>query len=367
MSNKYSSNSVSEDFPLYHNENIPIYSPHNVNNHHKNYSNLRIMVSNEHPDIFRIKGIKEGGYINPHLKEVLKVDREEYYKKINDISKKIKLIDLIKSSRKYSQDPKYLSLINNDDYIKKKKFISFSPINNDKSRNKCSISLENNKTLLNSALTTLNKDRIRFLRDNTRKNIDLNKMKKIGDNFIINQDDINKIKTINCDFNPDKSSYMANSNNYKILESLKENDFKEKSFLYPRKPIYKFNPISNSKTLLNLPPYIFPKWTNFSENYFVLDHTKKGFRKKGGLFTEFVNKNFDKIKVVNDDIRKSLKKIKDEEEKGRNKNIRKIEFNTPGKSLNVTKFKEKKNSLLDRMKQLNLKNRSYVSLFEVEK
>lgn len=318
MSTKYSSNSISEDFPLYHNENIPIYSPSNINNHHKNISNLRTIVSNEHPDLFRISGIKEGGYINPHLKEVLKVDRDEYYKKINDISKKIKLIDLIKTSRKYSQDSKYLNLIKNDDYFKKKKLISFSPVNND-NRNKCSISLENNQNMLNSALRTLNKERVKFLRDNTRKNIDLNKMKKIGDNFIINQDDLNKIKTINCDFNTDKSSYIANCNNYKILEPLKENDFKDKSFLYPRKPIYKFNPINNSKTLLNLPPYVFPKWTNFSENYFVLNHTKNGFRKKGGLFTEFVNKNFDKIKVINDDIRKRLKQLREEEEKGRKK------------------------------------------------
>ena len=77
MSNKYSSGSVSEDFPLYHNEKIPVYIPPNEKKYNKKISNLRIMVSNEHPDIFRIKGMKEGGYKNPFLNEVDKIDRKE--------------------------------------------------------------------------------------------------------------------------------------------------------------------------------------------------------------------------------------------------------------------------------------------------
>ena len=363
MSNKCLSNSISEDFPLYHNKNIPIYSPIKANNQqHKTISNLRIMISNEHPDIFRIKGLKEGGYINPFLKEVIKVDREEYYKKLQDMGKKIKLIDLIKSSRKYSQDPKYLSLINNDDYWKNKK-LNFSSINNINSRNKFSVSLENNKNLLNTALRTLNINRIKITRDNTKKNIDLNKMSKIGENFIINQDDVNKIKTINCDFNTDKSSFMSNCSNYKLLETFKEDDFKDKSFYYPRKPIYKFDPINNSKTLLNLPPYIFPRWSNYSENYFALNLTKNGFRKKGGLFSEFVDKNFDKIKILNDDIKKRLRQA-NEDEKGKNYIERKkLELNNNRKSFTLTKLSGRKNALLDRMKELNFKSRSYVSLF----
>ena len=127
MSNKYTRASVSENFPLYHNENIPVYSPIKEKKHKKNISNIRIMVSNEHPDIFRIKGIKEGGYKNPFLNEVLKVDRDEYFKKMQEVGKKIKLIDVIKSSRKYSQDPKYFSLINNDEYSKRQNLVEYSP------------------------------------------------------------------------------------------------------------------------------------------------------------------------------------------------------------------------------------------------
>jgi hypothetical protein len=42
--------------------------------------------------------------------------------------------------------------------------------------------------------------------------------------------------------------------------------------------------------------------------------------KKGWLFTEFVNKNFDKIKVINNDIKK---KLKQEREKN---NLRKMKY-----------------------------------------
>ena len=364
MSTKYSSNSISEDFPLYHNKNIPIYSPIKANNrHHKNISNLRIMITNEHPDIFRIKGIKEGGYINPFLKEVLKVDREEFYKKINDASKKIKLLDLIKSSRKYSQDPKYLSLINNDDYFKKAK-INFPSNNNFTPKNNFSISLENDKNLLNTALRTLNIKRERITRNNTKKNIDLDKMRKIGDNYIIHQDDINKVKTINCDFNKDKSAFMSNCSNYKLIKTFDDSDFKEKSFLYPRKPLNKFNPINNSTTLIELPPYIFPKWSNYSENYFALHQIKNGFRKKGGLFSEFVDKNFDKIKIMNEDIKKiKLKQLNENEKVKSFTERKKLELDTKKKSFIVRKFSGRKNILFERLKKLKIKNRSYVNLF----
>ena len=193
MSNKYTRASVSEYFPLYHNENIPVYSPIKEKKHKKNISNIRIMVSNEHPDIFRIKGIKEGGYKNPFLNEVLKVDRDEYFKKMQENGKKIKLIDVIKSSRKYSQDPKYFSLINNDEYSKRQNLVEYSPPDTYGQPPNFSLSLDSNSNFLNTALRTLNKERKRFSRNNTKKNIDLNKMKKIGDNFIINQNDINPL------------------------------------------------------------------------------------------------------------------------------------------------------------------------------
>ena len=373
MSNKYSRGSVSEDFPLYHNENIPVYSPIKEKKHKKNISNIRIMVSNEHPDIFRIKGIKEGGYMNPFLNEVLKVDRDEYFKKMKEVGKKIKLIDIIKSSRKYSQDPNYFSLINNDEYSKSKNTVEYSKPEINGQQPNFQLSPETNNDFLNTALRTLNKERKRFTRNNTKKNIDLHKMKKIGDNFIINQNDINKIKNVHCSFNLDKSSYISNLNNFEFSEIPKGDENKE--FFYPRKPVYKLNPVMNTKTLLYPPPYIFPKWSNFAENYFVLSQTKNGLRKKGGLFSEFVNKNFDKIKVINDDIKKRLKQKKEEEKMKRNfseinkntsRNIFKS-FSPKFKSLEISSFsnsKYRKSLLFEKMNLL--KNKSYKSLFDLQ-
>ena len=371
MSNKYSSGSVSEDFPLYHNENIPVYSTIKEKKHKKNISNIRIMVSNEHPDIFRIKGIKEGGYMNPFLNEVLKVDRDEYFKKMQEIGKKIKLIDVIKSSRKYSQDPKYFSLINNDEYYKSKNTIEYSKPEIYGQPPNFSLSLDSNNNFLNNALRTLNKERKRITRNNTKKNIDLDKMKKIGDNFIINQNDINKIKNVQCSFNLDKSSYISNLNNFEFSEIPKEDENKE--FFYPRKPVYKLNPIMNTKTLLYPPTYIFPKWSNFAENYFVLSQTKNGLKRKGGLFSEFVNKNFDKLKVINDDIKKRLKQKREEEKMRRNfseinnntsRNMFKS-FTPKFSSLEISNFsnsKYRKSLLFEKMNIL--RNKSYKSIFD---
>ena len=74
--------SISKDFPLYHSTIIPTYeSPEKRNYIHKRPKVANIFT-NEHPDIFRLEGMKEGGYVNPFLDEVIKVDRSEYLKKI---------------------------------------------------------------------------------------------------------------------------------------------------------------------------------------------------------------------------------------------------------------------------------------------
>ena len=381
MSNLYKSWAVSEDFPLYHNKNIPVYSPKTSLKHRKSISDIRIIVSNEHPDIFRIKGMKEGGYINPFLKEIAKVDREEYFKKMKEVEEKIKLIDLIKCSRKYSQDPKYYGLINNDEYTRKKKTIDYSPPNKSEKNKFFSLSIENNASL-NKALKTLNMERERITRNNTKKNIDLEKMKRVGDNYIINKEDLNKIKEISCDFDIKKSAYISNYNNYKISESLKED--KAKEFIYPRKPVHKLNPINNIKTILHPPPYIFPKWSDYSESYYVLSQIKKGLNKKGGLFTEFVNKNFDKITVINNDIKNRLKQKREEEK------IKKMNYNNNNNDINygtihnrkkifgyklannltMTRYtpdKYKNSALYQRMMKLGLKNQSTSNFYELEK
>ena len=108
------SGSISKDFPLYHSTIIPTYeSPEKRQHTHKRAKNSSIFT-NEHPDIFRLEGMKEGGYMNPFLDKIIKVDRSEYLKKLSTDRKNVNFIDFLKSNRKYSQDPKIIRYISSD-------------------------------------------------------------------------------------------------------------------------------------------------------------------------------------------------------------------------------------------------------------
>ena len=61
----------------------------------------------------------------------------------------------------------------------------------------------------------------------------------------------------------------------------------------------------------------------FYENYLLLKDKNNGFRRKGGLFTEFTNKNIGSINVNKREIKERLKK---------EKNIKKF-FKTANNSL----------------------------------
>ena len=325
MSNNNKNGAVSKDFPLYHSDRIPVYIPL-VNVHHsKNYSKIRITYSNEHPDIFRLKGMREGGYINPHLKNICRVDREKYIKQIDNSKNKIHLLDLVKSSRKYSQDPKLLRLINNDYYERKKKIENTTPDNAFSSRNYFSLSSDNRNTF-NTALKKLNQDSEKITKDFLKRNLDLNKLEKIGDNFLISKNDINKIKKISCPFDINNStSYLGNYNDYKISDSQKKDNNKE--FNYPRKPLLIYNPIINNNQTLYPPPYKFPKWGAFTQNHYLLSSVKNGFNKKGGLFSEFVNRNIDKLNVMKRDVIEKLNKEKENNKIQKEKNLDNMSYN----------------------------------------
>ena len=319
MSNNIKNGAVSKDFPLYHSDRIPVYTPLENIHHIKHFSKKRITYSNEHPDIFRLKGMREGGYINPFLKNIDKVDREEYIKKIDNSKNKIHLIDLIKSSRKYSQDPKLLSLIKNDYYVRRKKIENLSPDNEVSSRNYFSLSSDN-RNAFNKALTNLNQDSEKMAKDFLKRNLDLDKVEKIGNHFLISKNEVNKLKKISCPFDINNStSYIGNYNDYKISDS--QNKDINKEFNYPRKPLLIYNPIINKKKTLYPPPYKFPKWGAFTQNHFILSSIKNGFSKKGGLFSEFVNKNIDKLNVMKRDVIEKLKKEKENNKIQKEKNM----------------------------------------------
>ena len=73
--------SVSQNFPLYHTNLIHLYI--NIEKPHNKRQKNKFILTNEHPDFFKLDGMKEEGYKNPYLKEVIHVDRNEYFKNID--------------------------------------------------------------------------------------------------------------------------------------------------------------------------------------------------------------------------------------------------------------------------------------------
>ena len=78
--------------------------------------------------------------------------------------------------------------------------------------------------------------------------------------------------------------------------------------------------ISGCKEKIKLPPARNDRWGSFYENYLLIKNNKSGFRRKGGLFTEFTNKNIGSIIVNKRDIKEKLKKERNEKKYYKNSN-----------------------------------------------
>ena len=91
----------------------------------------------------------------------------------------------------------------------------------------------------------------------------------------------------------------------------------------------KDNIITGYKDKIKLPEEKNERWSKFYENYFLMMNKSCGFRKKGGLFTEFSNKNIGSINVNKNDFKKKFLKEKEKEKRHNsyfkiNKNIANI-------------------------------------------
>ena len=81
----------------------------------------------------------------------------------------------------------------------------------------------------------------------------------------------------------------------------------EGEFSFQRKEINQYNPMRDEKELIAPPPYKNEKWSPFLENYFLMVNTGKKCQRKGGLLTEFCNKN---IVSINNDKKLIQQKLK---------------------------------------------------------
>ena len=104
---------ISKDFPLYHSSLIPIHQSNTIIPKGKKIIPSNIYM-NEHRVFFKLDYMKEKGYRNPYLNEIIKVDRSEQFKKMENNAERIDLINFIKSKRKYSQDQKLLKYIQSE-------------------------------------------------------------------------------------------------------------------------------------------------------------------------------------------------------------------------------------------------------------
>lgn len=325
--------SISKDFPLYHSTIIPTYeSPDERKYFHKRAKN-RDIFTNEHPDIFRLEGMKEGGYVNPFMDKVIKVDRSEYLKKLSTDRKNLNFIDFLKGNRKYSQDPKIIRYISSDvdtelrhKRMGKTNISSENKEENDMNKNS-KISLNKNILLTESTINTNKKKYNNLLRRlnyfvpkidyRIKRTLDIDNR---GDNSI-NPDDLsidlendNLYKKISTGIDRKMYSNLRNTNGFEFeLNDKQKKD--DEDFKFKRKEIYQYNPIKDRMETISPPPYKNTKWSSFLENYFLLMNSKKQFQRKGGLLSEFSNKNIGSINNNKFDIQQRLKKEKEEKEK----------------------------------------------------
>lgn len=325
--------SISKDFPLYHSTIIPTYeSPDERKYFHKRSKN-RDIFTNEHPDIFRLEGMKEGGYVNPFMDKVIKVDRSEYLKKLSTDRKNLNFIDFLKGNRKYSQDPKIIRYISSDvdtelrhKRMGKTNISSENKEENDMNKNS-KISLNKNILLTESTINTNKKKYNNLLRRlnyfvpkidyRIKRTLDIDNR---GDNSI-NPDDLsidlendNLYKKISTGIDRKMYSNLRNTNGFEFeLNDKQKKD--DEDFKFKRKEIYQYNPIKDRMETISPPPYKNTKWSSFLENYFLLMNSKKQFQRKGGLLSEFSNKNIGSINNNKFDIQQRLKKEKEEKEK----------------------------------------------------
>ena len=302
---KTKNNSISKDFPLYHNDLIPIYKSNKILPKGKKilFSNV---YTNEHPDFLKLDCMKEKGYRNPYLDEVIKVDRSEEFKNLENNKPRLQLINYLKCNRKYSQDPSKLKYIQSQfdiEMYKKRKRIKEMKDNNINSKN---LFTEPSDINYNTIITRLNYYAPKAHYQNVKYRSIENDHRK--GKYIISKENLAKLEKIKSDLEPQKTAYLKNCNDYKICEAGQRDKSREMTF--KRKDFTKVNIITGYKEKIKLPYERNEKWGKFYENFFLVTNKSYGFKRKGGLFTEFSNKNIGSINVNKNDIRERIRKEK---------------------------------------------------------
>jgi hypothetical protein len=344
-------NAISEDFPLpkakYENIFIPTEKPII---HIKKDEYGKNCYNNESPDFFRLDTMTENknGYKNPYLDEVISFDRNENFKKMDFNRNQIKLIDFIKSRREYSQNPKILKYIRTDFDItmQEKRERNLKERLEPKVINKYTITEGNDPERYNTLLTKIN-DVQPKLPVKLKNSLIFDDMQPLNKSYNINGLNKKKLEKFICDVDPMKSSYLKNLNDYKISEADKYDE--NSMFYYNKKPLIEYNAIKDKVIQIDSPPYMSKKWDNFYQNFFMLQNNDLGFQRKGGLFSEFNNKNIHVIRMNQRErkerkLEEEAKKNKLNKNSNNNSNINKDEENKNPNQKFINNFTRRKNS-----------------------
>ena len=323
--------SVSRDFPLFHTDLIPTYVCTDKREHSYKPSKNKFTITNEHPDFLKLDGMKEEGYRNPYLDEIVKVDRSECYKLIDTSRRQLNLINFINSNPRYNQNPNILKYITNaekkeinrkrEQVIKEKIKIKernltqeYESINNQPKRDRILNSLKNYIPKLDYKMgRTI--DYSKPLQ--TEYQVD-NRLYSLRNGIKPKKDGM--LKKYNFFFDSKKSAYLKNFNDYKISEA-QQRDL-EKGLVYQRKPSLKYNIFKRSNDIVSPPPFRGESWGSFHENFYTIENNRNQFRIKGGLFSEFSDKNKNVISLNKRELREKIQKEMDLRKSLKNNNIK---------------------------------------------
>ena len=325
--------SISKDFPLFHTNLIPIYTSREKQSH-KPIKNT-FTVTNEHPDFFKLDGMKIEGYKNPYLNEVIKIDRNEHFKNIDFARRQINFINFINSNRKYSQDPKitrYIINANTNEINKKRE----QKLKDKMKIKKRHLTQENNNIRQFSI-----RDKILNKLDNFIPRIDykmtrtidytkpvkteydsLNESKNIKNDNEKLRIPNNTLRQYSLNLKIHKPGYLKNLNDYNISEAQQRNLFMGLKF--QRKPSFNLDLIRGKYNIIEPPPYRGENWGAFFENYYTIENNEKQFRKRGGLFSEFIDKNSNVISINKRELREKVERQRELRNSLKNKKYKTI-------------------------------------------
>ena len=291
---------VSPEFPLPISKYCIVNKPINKPKHHITKSLQSFYFNSEAPDAFRLDNLKENkySYKNPFYNEILPVDRNEAFKKMDFNAKQVKLIDFIKSNRELSQDPKILKYIRTDfdvEMAKKREKLKHDNENKNNYSLKNAISYDNlkDRKIFEKGLSILKTD-IPKISFKYKNQIDNNNLEPILNNkYKISKFDKENFKTFSSNIEVKKSGCFGNINDYDIKEGDTLND--NLMCHIKRKSNSTYNVLTHRNEIINYPNIINNKWNKYQENFFLFMN-KGGFRKKGGIFNELNDKIISVIK-----------------------------------------------------------------------